>query len=215
MGSSLTATPLYSNEFSYGENKMKLLFYLFIVSLSFLFICCSSAHTSSLSKNDYMPLAIGNKWYYNYHTSEVIGIDTIDGKKYFKFKRVNVNAKFPSYYYHQRISNDTLYTLNLDQKSNLYFERITAIFTLDSGDVARIELPPNELSSKNEAEGLPTGRRYSIKALNKNEDTIELFTNRGMIDGEFTEIYKKGVGMVKSKSGWGQVIELIDYELNN
>ena len=36
-----------------------------------------------------------------------------------------------------------------------------------------------------------------------------------MIDGEFTEIYKKGVGMVKSKSGWGQVIELIDYDLNN
>lgn len=194
---------------------MKLLFYLFIVSLSFLFICCSSAQTSSLSKNDYMPLAIGNKWYYKLHTTEIIGIDTIEGKNYFKLKYENVNAKFPPYYYHQRISNDTLYTLNHDQKSNLYFERVTAIFTLDSGDVARIELPPNELSSKNEAEGLPTGRRYSIKALKKDEDTIELFTNRGMIDGDTAEIYKRGVGMIKSKSGWGIVTELIDYELYN
>ena len=194
---------------------MKLLFYLFIVSLSFLFICCSSAQTSSLSKNDYMPLAIGNKWYYNFHTSEVVGIDTIDGKKYFKLKLKNVNAKFPPYYYHQRISNDTLYTLNLDQKSNLYFERITAIFNLDSGDVARIELPPNELSSKNEAEGLPTGRNYSIKVTDKDEDTIEFFTYSGMIDGEYTEIYQKGIGMIKSKSGWGIITELIDYDLNN
>ena len=153
---------------------MKLLFYLFIVSLSFLFICCSSAQTSSLSQNDYMPLAIGNKWYYNYRTTEVVGIDSIEGKKYFKLKYENVNSKFPPFYNHQRMSNDTLYTLNYDQKSNLYFERVTAIFTLDSGDVARIELPPNEKSSKNEYEGLPTGRRYSIKALNKDEDTIEL-----------------------------------------
>jgi hypothetical protein len=194
---------------------MKLLFYLFIVSLAFLFICCSSAQTLSLSKNDYMPLAIGNKWYYNFHTSEVVGIDTIDGKKYFKLKLENVNAKFPPYYYHQRISNDTLYTLNLDQKSNLYFERITAIFNLDSGDVARIELPPNELSSKNEAEGLPTGRNYSIKVTDKDEDTIEFFTYSGMIDGEYTEIYQKGIGMIKSKSGWGIITELIDYDLNN
>jgi len=207
------------------NNKIKL-----IIALLLIFptnFACSLAQTSSSFINDYMPLAIGNKWYYNVHTIntevgsetsfiiEVVGIDTLDSKKYFKIKRENVNTRFPVYYYHQRVSNDTLYTLNYDQKSHLYFEWVTAIFTLESGDVARIELPPNELSSKNEAEGLPTGRRYSIKALNKDEDTIELFTNRGMIDGETTEVYKKGIGMIKSKSGWGIVTELIDYELNN
>jgi hypothetical protein len=194
---------------------MKLIIYLLITSICLLFLYCSSVQKSNVFINDYMPLAIGNKWYYNFHTSEVVGIDTIEGKKYFKLKKVNVNTKFPPYSYHKRISNDTLYTLNYDQKSNLYFERVTAIFTLDSGDVARIELPPNELSSKNEAEGLPTGRSYSIKVTNKDENTIEFFTYSGKIDGDYTEIYKRGVGMVKLKGGWGQIIELIDYDLNN
>jgi len=162
-----------------------------------------------------MPLSIGNKWYYNSHTSEVVGIDTIEGKKYFKLEHKNVNAKFPPDYYYQRISNDTLFTLNFGQWTNLYSERVTAIFTLDSGDVARIELPPNELSSRNEAQGLPTGRKYLIKAINKNSETIELFTNVGGVDGNYTETYKKGIGMIKSKNDWGIVTELTDYELNN
>jgi len=162
-----------------------------------------------------MPLSIGNKWYYNSHTSEVVGIDTIEGKKYFKLEHKNVNAKFPPTYYYQRISNDTLFTLNFGQWTNLYSERVTAIFTLDSGDVARIELPPNELSSRNEAQGLPTGRKYLIKAINKNSETIELFTNVGGVDGNYTETYKKGIGMIKSKNDWGIVTELTDYELNN
>ena len=180
---------------------MKLLFYLFIFSLTVPFICCSSAQTSSSVENDYMPLSVGNKWYYNSHRSEVVGIDTIKGKKYFKLEYKNVN--------------DTLYTLNLDQKSNLYFERVTAIFTLDSGDVAIIELPPNELSSRNEAQGLPTGRKYLIKAINKTMETIELFTNVGGVDGNYTETYKRGDGMIKSKNDWGIVTELIDDDLNN
>jgi hypothetical protein len=206
---------------------MKILFYLFIVSLIVLFIGYSAAQTSGGFTNDYMPLAIGNKWYYNVHTSnnkvgsettfstEVIGIDTIETKVYFKIERENSNDKIPVYYYHQRVSNDTLYTLNFDQKSNLYFERITAIFNLDSGDVAEIELPPNELSSKNEAEGLPTGRRYSIKATDKDENKIEFFTYSIIIDGEFSEIYQKGVGMINSKNAWGIVTELIEYDFNN
>jgi hypothetical protein len=175
----------------------------------------SSAQTSSSVENDYMPLAIGNKWYYSVYTSEVVGIETIESKEYFKLEHKNVNEKFAPFYYYQRISNDTLYTLNFTQWSNLYFERVTAIFTLDSGDVARIELPPNELSSRNEAQGLPTGRKYSIKVTNKDEDTIEFFTYSGMIDGETTEVYKKGVGLIKTRGGWGGGIELIDYDHNN
>lgn len=194
---------------------MKLLFYLFIFSLTALFMCCSSAQTSSSVENDYMPLAIGNKWYYSVYTSKVVGIETIERKEYFKLENKNVNEKFPPFYYYQRISNDTLYTLNFAQLSNLYFERVTAIFTLDSGDVARIELPPNELSSRNEAQGLPTGRNYSIKVTNKDEDTIEFFTYSGMIDGETTEVYKKGVGLIKTRGGWGGGIELLDYDHNN
>jgi|WetSurMetagenome_2_1015567.scaffolds.fasta_scaffold10642_5 hypothetical protein len=205
---------------------MKLLFYLFIFSFNALFMCCSSAQTSSSVENDYMPLAIGNKWYYNVHTAntevgsetstitEVIRIDTIKGKIYFQLKYENVNSDKKPYYYHQRISNDTLYTLNYEEKYKDYSERVTAIFSLESGDVARIELPETELTLKYKSDGLPTGRRYSIKAVNKDEDTIEFFTNIA-IDVESTEIYKKGVGMIKSKGGWGIISELIDFELND
>jgi len=209
------------------NKKNKLILYLLIIPIYLSIYSCSLAQTSSVFKNDYMPLAIGNKWYYNVHTSntkvgsetsiitEIIGIDTIASKKYFWIKSDRVKTKFPPYYYHQRISNDTLYTLNYDQKSNLYFERVTAIFTLDSGDVARIELPPNKLSSKNEAEGLPTGRNYSIKVTDKDENTIEFFTYSGMIDGEYTEKYQRGIGMIKSKGAWGSEWSLIKYNFND
>jgi hypothetical protein len=90
---------------------------------------------------------------------------------------------------------------------------VTAIFTLDSGDVARIELLPNELSSRNEAQGLPTGRRYLIKAINKDKETIELYTNVGSVDGNYTETYKRGIGMIKSKNDWGIVQDLVKYEI--
>ena len=206
--------------------KIKIIFHLFILFLSI--ISFSSAQTSSSNKNDYMPLSIGNKWYYNSQPSnvnvgseisnlrEVIRIDKIKNKKYFviSYSIFSPNKTVESIFY-QRISNDTLFTLTYDQKSNLYFERVTAIFTLDSGDVARIELLPNELSSRNEAQGLPTGRRYLIKAINKDKETIELYTNVRGVDGNYTETYKRGIGMIKSKNDWGIVTELIDYELNN
>ncbi len=38
---------------------------------------------------------------------------------------------------------------------------------------------------------------------------------REVLNGETTELCKRGIGMIKSKSGWGIVKELIDFELNN
>jgi len=198
-----------------------------IISILILFISHSSAQTSIDFKNDFMPLTIGNKWFYNAHTSntevgseisiisEIVGIDTINGKKYFKIKREKPNARFPIYYYHQRMSNDTLYTLNYDEKYNDYFERVAAIFSLDSGEVATIKLPSTDLTLKYEADGHPTGRQYSLEALSKDKNSIELFYKSRMIDGNHTEIYTKGIGMTKSKNDWGIVIELIDFKLRN
>ena len=53
---------------------MKLILYLLFVSLSFIFLRCSSNHLLNSSTRDYMPLAIGNKWFYNIHGSNVKGI---------------------------------------------------------------------------------------------------------------------------------------------
>jgi hypothetical protein len=172
-----------------------------------------------------MPLAIGNKWFYNIHSSndkasseisiikKIIAIDTIEGKKYFKFKSENVNSKIPPSFYHQRNSNDTLYTLNYDDKRNKYIERVTAIFTLDSNKVALIKLNIEKIDSENER--LPTMNRYSIKAIKRDKDIIEFFTNRGGADGNHTEIYKRGIGMIKSKNDWGMVLELVDCDFSN
>jgi len=174
-----------------------------------------------------MPLTIGNKWFYNIHISkdevgseisvisEIVGIDTIESKRYYKFKYEKVNSNIPPNYYHQRISNDTLYTLNYDDKRKKYLERVTAIFSLDSNELAIIKLNIEEVNAESEIERLPIENNYSIKAINKNDEIIELFTNVGGIDGNYTEIYKKGIGMIKSKNDWGIVTELIDYELNN
>jgi hypothetical protein len=198
-----------------------------IISLLIIFFSYSTAQTSIDFRREYMPLAVGNKWYYNIHASnaavgsdvsiifEIVGIDTIVGKKYFKIKYEKVNNNFPASYYHQRMSNDTLYALNYDEKYNDYFERVAAIFSLDSGEVASIELPSTNLTLKYEADGLPTGRQYSLEVLSKDENMIELFYNSRMIDGDHTEIFTKGIGMTKSKNDWGIVMELIDYELIN
>ena len=174
-----------------------------------------------------MPLAIGNKWFYNIHGSnvkgsseisiirEIIATDTIEGKKYFKIKYENVNSNLPPNYYYQRNSNDTLYTLNYDEKRNKYIERVTAIFNLNSNETADVELNIDEIIPKNKIERLPTMNKYSIKVIKKEGDTIELHTYRGAIDLNHTEIYKRGIGMVESKNDWGIVLQLIDYNLNN
>ena len=223
MGCALAAKPLYSNR----DNKMKLVIYLSFAFLSNLFLSCSSVQSLNSFNNDYMPLAIGNKWLYNVHpsnveakseisfTSEIISIDTIEGKKYFKFKYENVNPNIPPTFYYQRSSNDTLYTLNYDEERKKYIERVSTIFTLDSNEVALIKLNIEEKETGNKIERLPTINRYSIKAIKKDDDKIELFTDRSLIDGNYTEIYKRGIGMIKSKNDWGIITELIDYDLKN
>ena len=194
---------------------MKIKFYLFIIFLSILSLSCSVSQTSISIKNDYFPLAVGNKWLYNDNSSiQIVGIDSIEGKKYFKTKFQSTSTNKPPYIYYQRLSNDTLFTLNFNEKYGEYSERITAIFNLDSGEVAQIELPITNLTLSYEAEGLPTGRKYTIKAVNKSVNTIEFLTKTGGIDSKFYEVYKKGIGKIKSKNSWGVVLDLIDYDLN-
>lgn len=206
---------------------MRLVIYLLFTSLSILFLTCSSIQSLNSFNNDYMPLAIGNKWFYNVHSSnveakseitfanEILTIDTIEGKKYFKFKHENINSNIPPTYYYQRNSNDTLYTLSYDEKSNKYKEKVIAIFNLDSNEVALIKLNEEEKNTGNKIERLPAMNRYSIKAIKKDKDEIELYINRGLVDGNYTKIYKRGIGMIKLKNDWGIVTELIDYDLKN
>ena len=194
---------------------MKIKYYLFVIFFSILFLSCSSSKSSIELQNEYLPLAVGNKWFYNDNSStEIISVDTIEGEKYFKTKIDKNITNKSHYFYYQRISNDTLYKLNYNEKYGEYSEKITAIFNLNFGDTAKIELPRTNLTLKYEAEGIPTGRKYSIIAVNKSEDTIEFLTKTGGTDSEIYSTYKKGVGLIKTKNSWGVVLKLKDYYLN-
>jgi len=229
---------------------MKLIPYLiFIISISFVLLDCSSSKISNPFNEDYMPLAIGNKWFYSFgrsnqisSTTEIVSIDTMEGKEYFVYKssytRPDTNTE---YYYYQRISNDTLFSLIYDNQRQRYFERIDAIFSLDNNEVAFIYLDIGALETANDnkkekftitdkysifdidtlksndgngIERLPVMKKYSIKVIKKYNDIIELFIDYPGIDIEFTSIYKKGTGLIKSKNGWGLETELVKYELN-
>ena len=204
------------------KRTIRYFFYSIIICVPIILINCSSL------SNEYLPLEVGNKWYYkaynpNMHNAElettiiieVVGIDTVDGKKYFLLKYENGDNWFSPFYYYQRISNDTLYYSDYNEKRGNTLERITAIFNLDVGEIALLKLPQGELESENKTERLPAGRSYTIKVIHKDDDSIELFTDKSMIDGDQRETYKKGIGMIKLIGEWGMVIELIDYELNN
>jgi hypothetical protein len=163
-----------------------------------------------------MPLSIGNKWVYDSNEGyEIISIDTINTKKYYKFKTSCItNGKPAECFYWQRISNDTLFSLNYDSGANDYVEFVDAIFTLNENDVAEIHLPNRDKILLNESERLPSGNEYSIKVLSKKDDTIEFFTHRHGIDANQIVVYKKGIGIIKTKNDWGIEKKLTDYKLN-
>jgi hypothetical protein len=222
---------------------MRLTLCLFIVSLSILFLSCSSAQTSNLFKNEYMPLAIGNKWIYSFPKSsvvetvvEVVSIDTIEGKEYFVIKNSNISHDTTrEYINYKRISNDTLYSLIYSRPRNLYFELIEAIFSLDSNDIAFINTDItsdfidennseilsvkykssifniDSLNSNKNKEGktlpVPIIKNYSIRVINKSENTIEFFIKYGGLYNEVTRTYRKGIGFIPSNG------KLLKYKL--
>ena len=111
-----------------------------IISLSFLFILgCDSPTEYSLNSEDYLPLKVGNKWYYNSDysdtttinlISEVNGKEDIDNKSYYRILEQNLQSNFIDTIFF-RFSGDTLFSRN---KS--YSEQIMADFSLNLNDTA-------------------------------------------------------------------------------
>ena len=225
----------------------KTFIFIFFLSLCFAMLDCSSSRVLNPHSDEYMPLSLGNKWFYGFKNSanvssitEVVSIDTIEGKKYFHMKYSRPGT-IKEHYNFQRVSNDTLFSLNYDKLRQQYFERIEAIFSLNYNDVAYIYLDTNIFNNNNknqknefivtdkssifdfdtlrsndanEIERLPVMKKYSIKVINKDAEVIEFLINNGGIDTDFTIIYKKGVGLIKSKGSWGVETELLKSELN-
>ncbi|OGU29292.1 MAG: hypothetical protein A2057_09210 [Ignavibacteria bacterium GWA2_35_9] len=206
---------------------MKKFFINFVILFSSLLLLdCSTSKTNDSLNADYMPLAIGNKWYYSIYPpdkndeskfiKEVVATDTINGKKYFLLKNSNIWTDTTiNYYNYLRLSNDTLFSLNYDNQNLGYIERIDAIFSLDSNETATVhlDLDVSESLSRKAIERLPVFNHYTIKVTSKNENKIEYLIDYGHFDMKGTTTYEKGVGMVKSVNSWGAGTELKKYDL--
>ena len=164
-----------------------------------------------------MPLSVGNRWTYDSNNKrEIISTDTINNKIFYKFKNLVVNnGETLESFYWQRTSNDTLFLLNYDSSINQFVESIDAIFSLNKNDIAQIHLNINDSVSQNDINFVPHCRDYSIKVLDKSDETIEFEIQRCGVDFNYSVIYKRGVGIVKSKNDWGLVTKLSDFKFNN
>ena len=182
----------------------------------YILIGCTTSHNVPSSK-DYMPLSVGNKWIYGSKSEyifekhkiefikEVVDVDTINSRSYFKIRNEYFGKdSISTFYFYQRLSADTLFSLNYDSLNNSYLEVIEAIFSLNIGDTTCV------YSRKNLADRCT---EY-IQVIKKSEKEIEILHDSiEAIDIEQWYTYKRGLGIVIIRSAWGGHTELLDYEI--
>jgi hypothetical protein len=182
----------------------------------FIIVGCGTSQNISNSQ-EFMPLSVGNKWIYGSKSEyileknkiefikEVVDIFTLNNRSYFAMKNYYFGKDLTStFYYYQRISADTLFSLYYDSSGNSYFEVIEAIFSLNIGDTTCIYSRNNMAKSCTEY----------IQVTKKTENEIEFLHNSiEAIDEEQWYTYKKGIGTVGIRSAWGINTELLDYEI--
>ena len=150
-----------------------------IILIVFLFLMlagCSLLLRRNPFINDYMPLAVGNNWIYDVYPQnkidvlnitvekEVVKIDTIENKKCFLIKQSYIGYDTTTEnYYHLRLSNDTLYSLEYDRRRGRYLERVDAIFSMEKDETAKIHLDikPLNLPGKPDFEQLPVTGKHT------------------------------------------------------
>ena len=181
---------------------------LIVLSITCL-ISCTSTHNILSNSKDYLPLTIGNTWIYKDLTrpniikriDEVVNVETRFSKSYFKIKHSIVYQDSIVFAYsYLRSVNDTLLDLVYDPYGKKYVEIIRAIFSLELNESRKIDSSAN-------------GRNFTtLKVTNKNDDEIvfSTFPNNAIDVGGWVT-YKKGIGLIKSKSVWATGIELIEY----
>ncbi len=161
-----------------------------------------------------MPLAIGNKWYFGSSldsialVKEVVSLDRIEGKAYFRTKvsyelKGNPGEVFEYY----RLNNDTLFTCHYNETFGGYKHWPIAIFSLDVGDL----FPTFQYKALNETKWTTI---RSAKVTQKENEIIEFLETMSWESGSYTA-YKKGVGIIEMRSLKGRGINLVDYELKH
>ncbi len=152
-----------------------------LISLSFLFLFgCESPNEPSLNPGEYLPLKIGNKWYYSTAypdtTSiniicEVNGQEDINNKTYFKIVEQNLQHNFLDTLFY-RFSGDTLFSIRKNYK-----EQIIADFSLSLNDTAYWQ--------------------HDLIVVQKTKDIIKFETLFGADYGN-SITFKRGIGIINS-----------------
>jgi len=194
---------------------MEITYKILILLNIFILIECTASQNVPSSKN-FMPLSVGNKWTYGSKSEnvfekqkiefikEIVDIDTIHNRSYFKMRNEYFGKdSISTFFYYQRISADTLFSLYYDSLSNSYLEIIEVIFSLKIGDTTCI-YSREHLAEKCE--------EY-IVVTNKTENDFEILHDHiDMIDEEQWYTYKRGLGIVIIRSSWGGTTELLEYD---
>ena len=153
---------------------------------------------SAQNKNEFMPLEVGNKWFYTNNidsisfVKEVISRDTINGAIYYKVKNTRlVRDSIITKFHHERIFNDTLFVREYSSLKNRITDRIVAVFSLNLGESC------TTLKVKGEWEKKWTHIR-GIRVVKKDRNIIEFVEGNPAIDNGFYITYEKGKGLVKT-----------------
>lgn len=150
--------------------------YSLIPLLVFALIGCDSSTEPSLSSEEFFPLQVGNKWFYNssYPDSnsadfvwEVVREENFDGKQYFAITEHNLKNNFISVLYY-RFNGDTLFV----RWTN--FETILADFSLNINDTAYWQ--------------------NGLAVVQKTKDIMKFETPHGA-DYGFALSFKRGIGI--------------------
>jgi hypothetical protein len=140
------------------------------------------------------------------YSIEVVAIDTIKNKTYYRLKRTDFRNNSKISYEYKRESNDTLFGLANSIYNNEYIEYIEAAFSLNIGDTI-CSYPVSRLNSE---------CRSPIVVTLKSGDKMEFFHNsQEMIHGGHWITYQKWKGIIKNRNQWGGSIELLECNISS
>ena len=164
-----------------------------VLLLSILFVFSCDDYCEMTDYESYLPLKIGNTWYYgDSDVWEVIGKQILDGEEYFDIKSEWKDGVIRHYFY--RFDDSKLYKY-FDYDS---IEVLFADFSLKENDMF---------------EQIKLG--YEVTVWNDNPNEFELFYDipEGA-DEEFTVKFRSGVGIIQECSlMWGCLNVLTDFDL--
>ena len=170
-------------------------------------ISCSTAYKISHSSEEFMPLSVGNKWYYETAENskmikEVVSQNSIDGNMYYRISYTKFSQdSIPSntFYLHERFDSDTLFVLQFSKYDDNWFESIQAIYSLEENEIVKYK-------NLQKSYGNIRVRGFNnLKVIEKSDEEINFNLYGDHYNYEM--IYKKGIGLIYDSS-WG--IKLIN-----